>query len=123
VLPDDADQSARQLRQALRAEFGAGAAVIGSDTVGGPWRGGLVNVALGVAGLEPLVDLRGEPDWEGRNLRVTVIAVADELASAAELVMAKAAGVPAALIKGYRYEPAESSGRSLIRTPSTDLFR
>jgi len=123
LLPDDADESARRVRQALGDELGAEAAVIVSDTFGRPWREGLVNVALGVAGLEPLIDLRGKPDWNGQVLRVTVMAVADELASAAELVMGKAAGVPAALIKGYSYQPAESSGRSLIRTPATDLFR
>jgi coenzyme F420-0:L-glutamate ligase/coenzyme F420-1:gamma-L-glutamate ligase len=123
LLPDDPDGSARALRSSFRDELGADVAVIISDTFGRPWREGLVNVALGVAGLGPLIDLRGKPDWKGQPLRVTVMAVADELASAAELVMGKNAGVPVALIRGYRYEPSESSGRSLIRAPEMDLFR
>ena len=124
LLPDDPDESARRLRQSLRDELGADVAVIVSDTFGRPWREGLVNIALGVAGLDPLIDLRGKPDWKGQPLRVTVMAAADELASAAELVMGKASGVPAALIKGYRYESAvEQSGRALIRPPEMDLFR
>ena len=123
LLPDDADASARGLRGFFQREMGVEVAVIISDTFGRPWREGLVNVALGVAGLEPLVDLRGKPDWSGQPLRVTVMAIADELASAAELVMGKCAGRPAALIRGYGYEAAESSGQSLIRTPEMDLFR
>jgi coenzyme F420-0:L-glutamate ligase/coenzyme F420-1:gamma-L-glutamate ligase len=123
LLPDDPDGSAQRLRQFLRTRLGGEVAVIISDTFGRPWREGLVNVAIGVAGLEPLLDLRGEPDWKGQPLRVTVMAVADELASAAELVMSKAAGLPVALISGYGYQRAESSARSLIRKPETDLFR
>jgi len=123
LLPEDPDRSARELRRAIRNELGVDVAVIVSDTFGRAWREGLVNVALGVAGLEPLIDFRGKPDWKGQPLRVTVMAVADELASAAELVMSKSAGIPVALIKGYWYEPAESSGRALIRAPETDLFR
>jgi len=123
LLPDDPDGSAQRLRQSLRHELGSDIAVIVSDTFGRPWREGLVNVALGVAGLEPLIDLRGKPDWKGQPLKVTVMAVADELASAAELVMAKAAGLPAALIRGYPYQRGESSARSLIRAPEADLFR
>jgi coenzyme F420-0:L-glutamate ligase/coenzyme F420-1:gamma-L-glutamate ligase len=123
LLPDDSDKSARTLRESFRREVGAEAAVIISDTFGRPWREGLVNVALGSAGLEPLIDLRGKLDRNGQPLRVTVMAVADELASAAELVMNKAAGVPVALIQGYRYQPGEGSCRALIRSPETDLFR
>ena len=94
-----------------------------SDTFGRPWREGLVNVAVGAAGLEPLIDLRGKRDRNGQPLKVTVMAVADELASAAELVMGKAAGVPVALISGYRYERGDGSCRNLIRSRETDLFR
>jgi coenzyme F420-0:L-glutamate ligase/coenzyme F420-1:gamma-L-glutamate ligase len=123
LLPDDPDGSAQRLRQFIRNEFGSDIAVIVSDTFGRPWREGLVNVALGVAGLEPLIDLRGKPDWKGQPLRVTVMAVADELASAAELVMSKDAGLPVALIRGYPYQRGESSARRLIRAPEADLFR
>jgi len=123
LLPDDPDESAVRLRQFLKDELGIDIAVIVSDTFGRPWREGLVNVALGVAGLEPLIDLRGKPDWKGQPLKVTVMAIADELASAAELVMSKAAGLPVALIRGYDYQRGESSARSLIRAPEADLFR
>jgi coenzyme F420-0:L-glutamate ligase/coenzyme F420-1:gamma-L-glutamate ligase len=123
LLPDDPDGSARVLREAIRRETGAEAAMIISDTFGRPWREGLVNVAVGAAGLEPLIDLRGKRDRNGQPLKVTVMAVADELASAAELVMGKAAGVPVALIRGYRYKPGEGSCRKLIRSAETDLFR
>ncbi|HSE97447.1 MAG TPA: coenzyme F420-0:L-glutamate ligase [Blastocatellia bacterium] len=123
LLPEDPDSSARRIRSSLEAEFGINVAVIISDTFGRPWREGLVNVALGVAGLDPLIDYRGEPDSHGRQMRVTVIAVADELASAAELVMRKTAGVPAAIIRGFEYEPRESSAAGLIRRPELDLFR
>jgi len=123
LLPDDPDRSARMVRQAIQDELGAGVGVIVSDTFGRAWREGLVNVALGVAGLEPLIDLRGRLDWTGQPLRVTVMAVADELASAAELVMAKADGLPAALITGYAYQPSDATGRALVRSPEKDLFR
>jgi coenzyme F420-0:L-glutamate ligase/coenzyme F420-1:gamma-L-glutamate ligase len=123
LLPVDADASARRLRHDLRERIGVELAVIISDTFGRPWREGLVNVAIGVAGLEPLKDYRGLPDTEGRVLKVTTLAVADELASAAELVMGKLDRVPVAMIRGYSYIPGEGSAQRLVRAPEKDLFR
>jgi coenzyme F420-0:L-glutamate ligase/coenzyme F420-1:gamma-L-glutamate ligase len=123
LLPVDADASARRLRHDLRERIGVDLPVIISDTFGRPWREGLVNVAIGVAGLEPLKDYRGLPDTEGRVLKVTTLAVADELASAAELVMGKLDRVPVALIRGYPYAPGEGNARQLVRAPEKDLFR
>jgi coenzyme F420-0:L-glutamate ligase/coenzyme F420-1:gamma-L-glutamate ligase len=123
LLPEDPDASARRIQETLETSFGVHLAVIVSDTFGRPWREGLVNVAIGVAGLAPLIDYRGESDSHGRPLRVTVIAVADELASAAELVMKKKDGVPVALVRGFNYDAREASGRELIRAPELDLFR
>lgn len=118
VLPDDPDASARNLRMELNC-----GAVIVSDTFGRPWREGLVNVAIGVAGLEALEDLRGTRDRGGRKLNATLLARADELAAVAGLVMPKSAGVPVALIEGFEWQPAAGSSRSLIRPAETDLFR
>jgi coenzyme F420-0:L-glutamate ligase/coenzyme F420-1:gamma-L-glutamate ligase len=123
LLPEDPDRSARGIRTSLEQEFGARIAVIISDTFGRPWREGIANVAIGLAGIAPLIDYRGQADSFGRPLRVTVIAVADELASAAELVMQKSAGIPAVIIRGYDYEAREASARELIRPPEQDLFR
>ena len=123
LLPVDSDASARRLREGIRERTGIELAVIISDTFGRPWREGLVNVAIGVAGMEPLKDYRGLPDTEGRILKVTTLAVADELASAAELVMGKLDKVPVALIRGYPYTPGEGDARLLLRAPEKDLFR
>jgi coenzyme F420-0:L-glutamate ligase / coenzyme F420-1:gamma-L-glutamate ligase len=123
LLPVDADASARRLRQDIRERTGVELAVVISDTFGRPWREGLVNVAIGVAGLEPLKDYRGLPDTEGRILKVTTLAVADELASAAELVMGKLDKVPVAVIRGYAYTPGEGDAKQLVRAPEKDLFR
>jgi len=118
VLPADPDASARWLREGL----GCGAVII-TDTFGRPWREGLVDVAIGVAGLDPLDDHRGRLDRQGRKLTATILAVADQLAAAAGLVMRKAEGCPVALIRGFDWRPAEGSARSLIRPPEQDLFR
>lgn len=118
VLPGDPDASACALKTAL----GCGAVII-SDTFGRPWREGLVNVAIGVAGLDALEDLRGQPDMRGRPLHATVIAHADELAAAAGLVMPKSGRVPVALIHGFEWKPAAGSARRLIRPRESDLFR
>ncbi len=118
ILPPDPDASARRIRTGL----GCGAVII-TDTFGRPWREGLVNVAIGVSGLEAVEDLRGTMDASGRSLQATVIALADELAAAAGLVMRKDAGIPAALIFGALWRAAEGSGRTLIRDPQRDLFR
>src|SRR5437867_11070109 len=115
LLPKDPDASAQQIRSELEAAFGVRIAVIVSDTFGRPWREGLVNVALGVSGIAPLIDYRGQKDSHGNALKVTVIAIADELASAAELVMKKSAGIPVAIVRGFDYESRDASGLQLIR--------
>ncbi len=118
VLPDDPDESAR----ALRAELKCGAVIV-SDTAGRPWREGLVNVAIGISGMEPLEDLRGSTDSAGKQLHGTIVAQCDELAAAAGLVMPKAAGIPVALIRGYKWKRAEGSLGAMLRAPERDLFR
>jgi coenzyme F420-0:L-glutamate ligase/coenzyme F420-1:gamma-L-glutamate ligase len=123
LLPVDADASAHRLRQGIWERTGVDLAVIISDTFGRPWREGLVNVAIGIAGMEPLKDYRGLPDTEGRILKVTTLAVADELASAAELVMGKLDRVPVAVIRGYSYTAGEGGSKRLLRAPEKDLFR
>lgn len=124
LLPVDADRSARHVRDALRARRGVEVAVIISDTFGRPWRLGLTDVAIGVAGLAAVVDLRGTRDASGRELQVTEVAVADEVAGAAELVMGKSSGIPAAIVRGL--DPTwrgEGSARDLVRPAAEDLFR
>jgi coenzyme F420-0:L-glutamate ligase/coenzyme F420-1:gamma-L-glutamate ligase len=123
LLPRDADASARGLVEALRARAQREVAVIVTDTFGRPWRDGLVDFALGVAGMEPLLDLRGERDLTGRELHHTVNAQADALAAAAGLVMRKGAGIPAAIIRGYEYQRGDGGGAKLIRPREFDLFR
>ena len=123
LLPKDSDASAQKIRATLERAFGIGLAVIVSDTFGRPWREGLVNVALGVSGIAPLIDYRGQKDSHGRPMTVTVMAIADELASAAELVMKKSGGIPVAIVRGFDYDSSEASGRELIRATELDLFR
>jgi coenzyme F420-0:L-glutamate ligase/coenzyme F420-1:gamma-L-glutamate ligase len=123
LLPVDSDDSAARLRSALHEQCGVTIAVIISDTFGRPWREGQVNVAIGVAGMAPLADYAGQPDTYGYMMKASIIAVADELASAAELVMGKIDAAPVAIIRGYAYTPAEGSARQLIRAPEKDLFR
>ena len=94
-----------------------------SDTFGRPWRRGLTDIAIGLSGLDAIVDLRGSRDWMGRELEVTEIAVADELASAADLVMGKASGIPAALVRGYEGPRGAGRGADLVRPANEDLFR
>jgi coenzyme F420-0:L-glutamate ligase/coenzyme F420-1:gamma-L-glutamate ligase len=123
LLPEDPDGSARALQAGLSRFFGVHVGVIISDTFGRPWREGLVNVALGVAGIAPLIDYRGRRDAGGKILQATIIAIADELASAAELVMGKAERVPVAVIQGLTGSKRRGSGRDLIRPAERDLFR
>jgi coenzyme F420-0:L-glutamate ligase/coenzyme F420-1:gamma-L-glutamate ligase len=124
LLPLDPDASARRIREAARRRYGSRIGVLVTDTFGRPWRQGQLDFALGVAGLRPLRDLRGETDLDGRELRHTVIAEADALAAAAGLVMAKGAGIPAALVRGFRFEPCEEgTGGDLVRPAESDLFR
>ncbi|WP_033339644.1 coenzyme F420-0:L-glutamate ligase [Catenuloplanes japonicus] len=125
LLPADPDASARALRAALRTRLGRNVAVIVSDTMGRAWRNGLTDVALGSAGLEPIDDHRGRTDSFGNELHVTQIAVADELASAADLVKGKANGVPVAVVRGYLPSPPAADGpgaRVMIRDGATDMF-
>ncbi len=124
LLPVDPDRSARHVRDAVRAHAGVDVAVIVSDTFGRAWRLGLTDVAIGVAGLAAVVDLRGETDALGRELQVTEVAIADEIAGAAELVMGKARAIPAAIVRGLEAAwRREGSARELIRAPGDDLFR
>ncbi len=123
LLPADPDASAERIRAGLREKTGHDVPVIISDTFGRPWRMGLVNVAIGAAGLAPLKDYRGRRDRAGRLLRGTVSAVADELAAAAGLMMEKASGAPVVLIHGAAIERGAGSGKDLIRPPEEDLFR
>jgi coenzyme F420-0:L-glutamate ligase / coenzyme F420-1:gamma-L-glutamate ligase len=122
LLPRDPDASAAGIRDALAARFGAAPAVIVTDSFGRAWRQGTTDVAIGVAGMSPLLDLRGQRDARGRPLEATLIAVADELAGAAELVCGKASGVPAALIRGYVAPAGEGTARDLVMPPERDLF-
>ncbi len=123
VLPEDPDKSAREIRQRIRQLTGADIAVVISDTFGRAWRIGQVNVAIGVDGLQPIIDYRGAKDMFGYVLNVTQMAVADELASAAELAMKKSKGVPVAIIRGFDYVQGTGSARDLIRPEEEDLFR
>jgi coenzyme F420-0:L-glutamate ligase/coenzyme F420-1:gamma-L-glutamate ligase len=123
LLPEDADRSARQLREALKERTRVDLAVIISDTFGRPWREGFVNVAIGAAGLEPLKDYRGQADSEGHVLKATILAIADELAAAAELVMGKMDRVPVAVVRGYPYTHGEGGAKQMLRPPERDLFR
>jgi coenzyme F420-0:L-glutamate ligase/coenzyme F420-1:gamma-L-glutamate ligase len=122
LLPEDPDASARRLRDALLARGAGPLGVIVTDTFGRPWREGLVDVAIGSAGLAPLEDLRGTPDRRGRELAVTAMATADALAAGAGLLMRKAAGVPAVWATGV-VPGGEGSVRELLRDPAQDLFR
>ncbi|MBI4641962.1 MAG: coenzyme F420-0:L-glutamate ligase [Candidatus Tectomicrobia bacterium] len=124
LLPEDADLSASRIRDEIRRRTGIDLAVIISDTFGRPWRAGIVNIAIGVSGLLPIRSYAGQEDPSGYTLtRASDIAVADELASAAELVMGKIDRIPAAIIRGYAYPKGEGSFKDLVREPEKDLFR
>jgi coenzyme F420-0:L-glutamate ligase/coenzyme F420-1:gamma-L-glutamate ligase len=127
LLPSDPDRSATKLRRDFKKKLGIDIAVIISDSFGRPWREGLTEVAIGVAGMRPLVDYRGYRDPHGYSLHATIEAVADELACAAGLICSKLASTPACIIRGYSYireNRREASGaRELIRSAKTDLFR
>jgi coenzyme F420-0:L-glutamate ligase/coenzyme F420-1:gamma-L-glutamate ligase len=123
VLPKNPDKSAMRIREKLIKLTGKNLAVIISDTFGRPWRVGQVNVAIGIAGLKPIKDYRGKKDMFNQELKVTMMAIADELASAAELVMNKSDGVPVAIIRGYDYPEGEASIKEIIRPIELDLFR
>lgn len=123
LLPEDPDASAARIMDQARARAGVDLAVVVSDTFGRPWREGLTNVAIGVAGMLPLRSYVGQRDPHGHELRVTALAIADELAAAAELVMGKLDRVPAAVVRGYAYDRAAGDARTLVRRPELDLFR
>lgn len=123
VLPEDPDKSAKGMRIAIQERRNISIGIVITDTFGRPWRDGLVEFALGVSGFEGLLDLRGGEDLQGRELSHTVISVADELACAAGLLMEKSAAVPAVIVRGYKYIPAEGNGHILIRPAEADLFR
>ncbi len=123
LLPEKPDESAERIRAVLAERAGVSIAVIISDTFGRPWREGHTNVAIGVAGMSPVKDYVGQTDPHGYVLRVSTMAVADELAAAAELVMEKLSRVPVAIVRGFDYERAEGSARGLIRPRERDLFR
>ncbi len=123
VLPHDPDASARTIRAGIKARTGVDVAVIISDTFGRPWRAGLVNVAIGLAGIDAMQDYTGLRDAQGYELKVTTLSIADELAAAAELVMNKLDNVPVALIRGYPYPAGDGDLTQLMREPESDLFR
>ncbi|MEM4310991.1 MAG: coenzyme F420-0:L-glutamate ligase [Nitrososphaerales archaeon] len=123
LLPKNPDFSAKALRREIKDLTGKDIAIIISDTFGRPWREGQVNFAIGIAGLEPLLNYRGRVDSHGYELKATVIAVADELASSAELVMGKLDNTPIALIRGYPYLRGRASIKKMIRRAEKDLFR
>lgn len=125
LLPEDSDRSARRIRDGIRARAGVEVAVIVSDTFGRPWRRGVTDVAIGCAGIGAILDLRGTPDALGREMQVTEVAVVDELAAAAELVMGKSHGVPVAVVRGVdaTWLRTGSVKDEVIRPPAEDLFR
>jgi len=123
LLPKNPDDSARRLAAALQIQTGKRLAVIISDSFGRPWRLGLTNVAIGASGVPALMDLRRTRDRHGKLLRATVLAVADELAAAAGLLMQKSAGTPMVVIRGYRYRPVQAPAANIIRPAAEDLFR
>ena len=123
LLPEDPDASARRLRDGLRKVAGVNVGVVISDTFGRPWRLGIVNVALGLAGVPPVRDLRGTTDDAGKGLHATVLAVADDLAAAAGLVMGKTNRTPVVVVRGFDGVGESGAGRDVVRPPGEDLFR
>ena len=123
LLPEDPDRSAHRIRSKLSNEFGFDLPVIISDTFGRPWRTGLTDVAIGISGVKAILDLKGTPDWTERELDVTEIAIADEIAAAADLAMGKSSGIPAALVRGVTGIEGDGRGTDLVRPVDEDLFR
>ncbi len=122
LLPLDPDASARRIRDDIRSRTGVAPAVIISDSFGRPWRNGIVNVAIGVAGMEPLLDLRGTPDAAGREMKATVTAAADQLASAADLAGGKVTQRPVVVVRGYGWLAGDGGAAALIMDRAADLF-
>lgn len=123
TLPADPDRSARRIMESIEASTGKRIAVVISDTFGRPWRSGQVNMAIGIAGMRPILDYRGMKDDDGREMKVTQIAVADELASAAELVSGKTKRLPVVIVRNYRFDPAPGTARELVRDEEHDIFK
>lgn len=123
LLPERPDRSAATIKTRLEAASGATLAVIISDTFGRPWRRGLTDVAIGVAGMSPIKDLRGTTDMYGRVLEVSEVAIVDEVAAAADLAMGKSSGVPAAIVRGVTWSPAPGRATDMVRPASEDMFR
>ena len=123
LLPVDPDACATRLRDALAEDPGVDVAVVISDSFGRAWRHGITDVAIGVAGMDPVADYRGQRDQHGYPMEASILAVADELAAAAELVMGKTDGIPLAIVRGYAYSPASGSARELLMPPDRDMFR
>jgi coenzyme F420-0:L-glutamate ligase/coenzyme F420-1:gamma-L-glutamate ligase len=123
LLPINPDESARKLAQGFKEKLGVEVAIIITDTVGRPWRQGLTEIAIGCWGMEPLKDYRGQSDLKGYKLSATLLAVADEIAGAAGLVMGKNDSAPVVIVRGYPYEPGGTGAKELIRKPEDDLFR
>ena len=122
LLPEDPDASATRLREGLHARTGSSPAIVISDSFGRPWRNGIVNVAIGSAGIEVILDLRGTPDASGREMQATVIALADELASAADLAGGKVEQRPVVVIRGYSWRPSDAGASVLVMGAERDLF-
>jgi len=123
LLPKDPDASARKLVEGFKNELGIEIAVIITDTVGRPWRMGLTEIAIGCCGMKPLKDYRGQRDSKGYELNATLVAIADEIAGAAGLVMNKTGSIPAVIVRGFQYEHGGIGAKELIRNPEEDLFR
>jgi coenzyme F420-0:L-glutamate ligase/coenzyme F420-1:gamma-L-glutamate ligase len=123
LLPVDPDASAARLRDAIAERLGVEVAVVVSDSFGRAWRHGITDVAIGVAGMNPVSDYRGQTDPHGYPMEASVLAVADELAAASELVMGKTEGIPLAVVRGYTYTPAPGTGKDLLMPPERDMFR
>ncbi|MGH7791557.1 MAG: coenzyme F420-0:L-glutamate ligase [Thermodesulfobacteriota bacterium] len=123
LLPINPDESAKKLAEGFKEKLGVEVAVIITDTVGRPWRQGLTEIAIGCWGMEPLKDYRGQSDLKGYKLSATLLAVADEIAGAAGLVMGKNDSAPVVIVRGYPYEPGGTGAKELIRKPEDDLFR
>jgi coenzyme F420-0:L-glutamate ligase/coenzyme F420-1:gamma-L-glutamate ligase len=123
LLPRDPDRSAHRIRRRIATATGVDVAVVVTDTFGRAWRRGVVDVAIGVSGIEAILDLRGTPDAGGRIMEATEVAVVDEIAAAADLVMGKASGIPAALVRGVSAPRGEGRARDLVRPADEDLFR
>ena len=122
LLPEDPDASAEEIRTSIRVRLGRDVAVVITDTVGRPWREGLVDIAIGSAGISPLRDLRGTVDTHGHPLAVTALAQIDEIASASELVRGKVGAIPVAVVRGIPWQTSDLTARSLIRAGETDMF-